>query len=74
DLALGLQKASAVFEARLRQMEAAKDQELATLRERASAALRKVEEQRALEVQGLARQLEEERAARDAAQYHIESL
>ncbi|CAE7025710.1 yqkD [Symbiodinium sp. CCMP2456] len=74
DLALGLQKASALFEARLRQMEAAKDQELATLRERASAALRKVEEQRALEVQGLARQLEQERAARDAAQYHIESL
>ena len=63
DLALGLQKASALFESRLRQMEAAKDagsknlaalqgrilqlplncmaqdQELATLRERASAAL-----------------------------------
>ncbi|CAE7405101.1 yqkD [Symbiodinium natans] len=74
ELALGVQKASALFEARLRQLEAVKDQEIATLRERATSALRKADEQRALEVQGLLRQLEQERAARDASQYHIESL
>eukprot|EP00931_Biecheleriopsis_adriatica_P091833 TRINITY_DN65704_c0_g1_i1.p1 TRINITY_DN65704_c0_g1~~TRINITY_DN65704_c0_g1_i1.p1 ORF type:complete len:326 (+),score=89.23 TRINITY_DN65704_c0_g1_i1:52-1029(+) len=74
DLQLGLQRATAAFEARFAQLEAAKNRELQTLRQRAELALREADERHRLEMQRLVKELEAERASRNAERYHIESL
>ncbi|CAJ1441669.1 unnamed protein product [Effrenium voratum] len=61
-------------QARLRQVEQAKDQELQLLRQRCQEALETQERRFLAEVSDLRRQLEDERSTRSAERYHVEAL
>lgn len=74
DLQVGLQRASAVAEARLAQLEQAKNRELQWLRSRADQALQEAEDRHRRELQQLARELEAERTRSNAERYRCENL
>lgn len=74
DLQVGLQRQSALAEARMAQLEQAKNRELQWLRSRAEQALQEAEERHRRELQQLARELEAERTRSNAERYRCESL